>query len=289
MSAKVCWLLNLDAELELADPDGYRRSRRMAQQIAKAGPGILQRMGELEPGEQRIVWHPDLELDGSWRGSAWCPTPSALQALGAVGARVEPAPELAVLQRVNHRRFAAEVASDRGCALPGARYVDRFDELERMLAVPSIAGPWMLKRPFGFSGRWRKRVEGPLTDAQETWARASMHSYGIGLMVEPCVDIECEFATHGHVAPDGSVQLRSPILQVVDERGSWQGARHIDAECPPEQLEALCDAAEAVAKALHRSGYHGPFSVDSYRWGGGQLQVLSEINARWSMAAWGPR
>ena len=122
---RYAWVLNLDAELELArGRPGYVAQRKLTQQLAEHGTSSRALLGpndfELSSGVP--------ELTGTTvRGRAWCPTPLALEAMRRHGIEPEPYPEASVLRRVNHRRFAHEL----GGGLPRQCYVSSRSELAR--------------------------------------------------------------------------------------------------------------------------------------------------------------
>jgi hypothetical protein len=270
------WLLNLDAEDELASgahtPSAKTRAR-MADLVHALGPLIA-------PGD--VVVTPDVRAPSrDFVGRAWCPTPRALDALVRAGATPAPAPPLSVLRRVNHRRFAADL----GQGLPGARYVTTDGELRDAIAKGSPTGHWLLKRPFGFAGRGRRRVAaGALEASAETWVAASLAG-GEGLQVEPWVARLADYALHGHLSVQGTCTWGAPTAQRCDENGAWQGTA-LATDLPENQRRALAAAAERVAAALAEAGYFGPFGIDAYAWRDGDrvaFHAMSEINARYSM------
>ena len=76
------WLLNLDAEAELANPSARTPSRALAARGRRRWPRALRDL----LGPRRPVLSPGVRADGL-RGRAWCPTPRALIAAGAEPAR----------------------------------------------------------------------------------------------------------------------------------------------------------------------------------------------------------
>jgi hypothetical protein len=271
------WLLNLDAEIELANRDAHTPSAR-----------ALARMNELKrvlaplfgPGDV-ILGGEEAPLEGEWLGRAWCPTPRARRRLLEAGATPVPAPDFAVLRRVNHRRFAAEL----GPMLPGARFVTTMDDLESTIRGATPTGHWLLKRPFGFAGRGRRRVaQGELERAAVDFVRASLRT-GDGLQVEPWVRVVSDYALHGFIAQNGDVTFGEPTRQICDETGAWKETS-VARDLSREEETLLGRAATRAADALKDAGYFGPFGIDAYRWHDGQtvrFQPLSEINARYSM------
>ena len=177
-------LLNLDAELELADPIAFRRSAAMAEQIRRRGRELAAPIDGVFPGTE-VVLLPAAGRSPIPRGIAWCPTPSAVAELERRGARLVDGytQDLVVLQRANHRGFVVDAGLGR--PLPSAVFArgaeSAFGALE---ATPAVGtGAWLAKRAFGFAGRWRKRiVPGALTRADRVWVESSFTGeYGVGV------------------------------------------------------------------------------------------------------------
>jgi hypothetical protein len=270
------WLLNLDAEYELASQDAHTPSARM-----------IERMLELERalaplfGPDDVVLADGSTVDRSYAGRAWCPTPRAIARLTKAGAAPVRAPALEVLRRVNHRRFCAEL----GQPLPGARYVTTFAELTDVVRGDSPSGHWLVKRAFGFAGRGRRRVAaGALDLGAKTWLEASLRG-GEGMQVEPWVERVGDYALHGFIAESGTVTLGEPTRQICDDAGAWKSTA-VATDLTAGEARALHTSGSEVAEALGGAGYFGPFGIDAYRWqhaGALHFHARSEINARYSM------
>jgi hypothetical protein len=280
MARARAWLLNFDAEDELASGAGHTSSRAVLARFA----ALAGRVGPLlGPGD--VVVDPAAPTPlPALRGRAWCPTPAALRLLARVGATLPAAPPLTVLRRVNHRRFCADL----GQTLPGARYVDTLDDVVAIVNNPSQTGPWLLKRPFGFAGRGRRRVRaGAVEPADRAWIEASIAA-GEGLQIEPWVDLAGDVALHGFLAASGALVLGAPTVQRTDTTGAWlASALAAPGDLAADEERALVEAADATAAALHDAGYFGPFGVDAFRWidasGARRWNPRGEINARYSM------
>lgn len=278
MKAQRAWVLNFDAEAELADPSAHTPSRA----VAARSRALIERVGGLLPPGDVVVTDDTRLPEGAFEGRAWCPTPRALARLRRAGARVPEAPPLAVLRRVNHRRFSAEL----GQTLPGARYAASRAELDEAMAG-APAERWLLKRPFGFAGRGRLAVGRALDAAAERWIAASFAA-GEGLQVEPWVERAGDFGLHGYVPRAGDATLGEPTVQRCDAGGAWiESGRAAAGDLGAGEREALRAAAVEAAAALGAAGYFGPFGIDAFRWvdAGGALRFnpRCEINARYAM------
>lgn len=261
------FVLNLDAEDELADPSAQTSSNAMRARIRELEPklaalvadGRVLREGERVPGA---------------RGLAWCPTPSAIARLRAGGAIPVAAPTFAVLRRVNHRRFSFDL----GATLPGERWATTTADV---VAACAEGGTWLLKAGWGFAGRGRLRLEAPMNDADR--ARIERIVAGEGAQLEPLVERTGDFAIHGWLGEDGTLVRGAPTRQECDDRGAWIATTRDEGSA----LAVPCwDELTRVGEALHRAGYFGPFGIDGFSWTeGGRVhhRLRSEINARYSM------
>jgi hypothetical protein len=216
MSARAgfAWVLNLDAELELARPNfkGHSPSARLLAQLAEYGAGSRALLG---PRDVQVT--DDVADLAARTGRARCPTPGALAALRARGVEPEPHPAPEVLRRVNHRLFAHEL----GGGLPGQRFLSERAELDELLA--RAERPWLLKRPLAFAGRGQLRAYKALTPKEQTWLDASLRSDG--LIVEPLLTPTLELSLHGFIWQGGAHQLGRACVQEVTARGVFRSVR----------------------------------------------------------------
>jgi hypothetical protein len=279
--SRYAWVLNLDAELELArGRPGYVPQRKLLAQLAEHGSSSRALLG---PADLELTAVGSRQLTAPQRaeltGRAWCPTPMALASMREHGVEPEPHPDAAVLRRVNHRLFAHEL----GGGLPRQAYVRDRAELSRRLG--DYAERWLLKRPLGFAGRGQLRVIGPLSDKQWAWIDASLKRDG--LLLEPLVKPTFEVSLHGFVWQCGRYELGRVCAQDVSERGAFRGVRLAEPEeLSDSERSALLERAATAAGALHGAGYFGPFGVDAYRYelaGRTSFCALGELNARYTL------
>ena len=286
------WVLNLDAEHELATAGRYTRSRALAALVARQSGRLLGTL--VAAGDVVLDGEPsaaELELLRGRPGLAWSPTPTALARLRAAGAEVEAAPPLAVLREVNARPFAAAVREPlRGASFEKHLACDLEFALAR-LALPA-AGGWLVRRPFGAAGRGRRRLRAGRPDGlggdERAWLAASL---AIGpLVIEPWVEVVREYTRSGWVTPEGEVLVAPPCFQETTPAGAWtrtEGAQPDDV--PRADDEALARALEHAGRALFGAGYFGAFGIDAFRHrrperpSESALNPLSEINARFTM------
>jgi len=275
------WVLNLDAEMEMARPRGYTPSRDVAAHVARA---IASLEGLVPPGA--VVVRRDAPPPPEARGAvgyAWSPTPSALRALRAAGAVPAPCPPFEVVRRVNARAFCASLGQD----LPGARLVRETSQLVAAVKRPTSSGTWLAKRAFSVAGRGRRKLAvGAPSPEDLRWVEASLTEGP--LQLEPWVEVVTDLSVHGTVAPGRGFELGVPCVQRVDAHGAFVGATRVREEALPAGVHgALLEEAARVGRALGDAGYFGPFGIDGYLYReGGSTRLIrrSEINARYTMA-----
>lgn len=265
---RIGWILNLDAEDELSHPGAHTPTRATLQRIE----ALIPRLRLLGP-DDCVIW------PGAGRAVtktlAWMPTRFAREVARRAGVPEPEGPPMAVLRQVNHRAFCAAL----GQTLPGAAFVTQRSALvEVMQRQPGRT--WLLKRPYGYAGRGRKRWR--LAELELPWVEAGLAEGG--LQVEPLVDRLEDWSMHGRVSATGEVTLGAILHQQVDATGAWRAAAPVEA-LPWE--DALIESTTTAGRALAAAGYFGPFGVDAYSWraddGAIHFQPRSEINARYTM------
>jgi hypothetical protein len=289
------WLLNLDAEGELAEPLGYGTPRALLERIrdrAHLTKDLLR--GDLSlPLETRKRPH---DLPRGTPVLPWCPTPSALATIRRLGLDPPVAPPLAVLQKVNHRGFQHELARTLAdfvttsfskeatfCTLGDDVASTLRDLVGRLNRPPGLGGGWRVERCFGFAGRASRRFTRDLDSDDRRWLREALEKGGA--LVEPWVPIQDEFSIHGWVDGDGTI-LGDPCTLVTDAFGAPLRVVRGDSGLSRLLSESLWRAAAACAAALRSAGYFGPFGLDAFTYASGstmELNPLSDLNARFTL------
>jgi hypothetical protein len=272
------WVLNLDAEFELASAGPYQIRQALARTLQ---PFIERARVLLAPEDTLLDDAAPLPPSTTAQGACWCPTPSALRRLSRAGVTLPPSPSLSVLQQVNQRSFYLGL----GGGAPGASYFDDEASLSAALTARGSA-PWLFKRRFGFAGRGQRRLGRELSADDRRWLADSLRQGG--LLGEPWLEIEREVCLHGMVEPGGRFRLGQPCWQHTDAQRAWLGSTRVrPGELTAEAERALLRSAEHAAGALSDAGYFGPFGVDAYFWrttsGTPRFNPLGELNARYTM------
>ncbi len=277
------WILNLDAEFEMAQPKGYQCS---ALQRKGAALGMQQARRLLGPKD--VIASLDEVARGHHAGStgrAWCPTPSVRAACAAGGVALESSPSFEVIRSVNDRAFCASLGQN----LEDAQFFEpgpnSIDEVREHLARSTCN--WLLKRAYSVAGKGQRRIRyEELQSADIDWLRASFALGGV--QVEPHLQLSGEYSLHGRLEPDGTLEQGRPCVMEFEERGRFVATRLAHEEdLASEEQAALVHALQVTGAALHERGYFGPFGIDGFRWlddsGRAHFRALSEINARYTL------
>jgi hypothetical protein len=283
---RIAWLLNLDADRELQDPNQYRPGA-----IRGSAHALVAQIADLVAAEDLVLDEstsfssrlpPGLRAD-DYTVQAFCPTPSALARIVRLGLAAPNAPALEVLRRVNDRAFCAEI----GQCLPCASFARDMRSLERQLEEPSPTGRYVIKRAFSFAGREQRRVrDGVLDDSTRGFCRRSF-ARGEGLQVEPWVERLGDFSRHGYVSRAGALAIGPTREQHCDPLGRFLGVATSSASATAAEAERLAAELKLTAAALSAVGYFGPFGIDAFRYrlpdGTTGFNPRCEINARFTM------
>jgi hypothetical protein len=275
------WVLNLDAEDELARGQIYRLPS-LAKRAEYAARGLcsgLVRQGDVVL-DATLGVRDDRRARGL-RGAAFMPTPRALRRLAEAGCVVPPAPSLEVLRRANERSLLPP-------RLPGAIFARTLEEALAALERPTSGHFWLCKRALGAAGRGHRRVAaGRVRDADLAWLDAALRKTG-GVEVSPWLDRVADFALHGLLARDGSLIVGAPTLQEIDASDAWRASRLAGPEeLGDDERAALCSALDEAAAALRMIAYFGPFGIDAFRYRANDEQMAfcarCDLNARYTM------
>jgi hypothetical protein len=283
--ARIAWLLNLDADRELQDPVRYRPA-----EPSGFGDEWRERMADLVlPDDLLLDAQAEVTLAAKhlrpqdFAVRVFCPTPSALARVAALGFVAPPAPVLEILRRVNDRSFCAAL----GQRLPDADFVRDMSTLERHLERPSPTGRYVIKRAFSFAGREQRRVQRGVLDPSTRGFCLRSFARGEGLQIEPWVERLADFSRHGHLSRAGVLSIGPTREQRVDPLGRFLGVSTAAASVTRAEAELLACELTLTAAALTAAGYFGPFGIDAFRYrsaeGDVRFNPRCEINARFTM------
>lgn len=271
MSLALVWVLNYDAEVELAG------GKRKGVPFTGRAPWI----GSDDVILGRGAWTADVVADLD--GVAWCPTPSALQRLEEAGVRRLPlAPAFEVLRRANARETFADLHP---LVSHGACTASTLEDIEiavRRAAPPRHSGrrpAWHLRESLCAAGQGRFLAEA-CTEECLAWSRRALRAGPVHIV--PVVDVEDEFSAHAFLYSTGDCAFGRHVRQQV-RGGVWRAAEAAQSEVPG--LEAVL---RSVLDRLVAMGYTGPVGVDGFTWRDGEGQLLhavgTDINARYTMS-----
>ena len=176
------------------------------------------------------------------------------------------------MARLNDRAYAHDLAVELGYADPDAMVIARVEDVERHLPRERA---WILKAPLSAAGRDRVRGEGrALSD--ETRARiARMFAEHGSALLQSWVNRTADVGFGAEAAPHGIE---------VDAAGGFRGIVIPGPALTAAEETQVARVRRAVAAAVDRAGYAGPWCVDAWRYvdtsGQERFQPLGELNAR---------
>jgi hypothetical protein len=266
------------------DPERVPQVPGLPRPILESGP-----LGELPRAAEVLAWCETQEAAAHRGGARHAAALSAAAPLHELLWSL-PTPEPAIVAAVHHRAFHLQVAEEIGCALPGARTVMSLTELDRVLR--SAPRSWVVKAPLSAAGRDRYIArDGPeLSDPKARRTVERLFARHGALLFEPWMDRVADFGVSALLA-GAELRIVGVHRQRVDAKGRFLGI-DLEAGLGEEDRDRLVETTEAVATALRRAGYAGPFGIDawSYRREDGSivLNPLGEINARmtFGLVAW---
>ena len=186
-------------------------------------------------------------------------------------------------RRFNDRRFALALATELGCALPGARAVTSVGEVEAHLHTLPADGAWVCKAPWASAGRHRVHGRGRTLARDHRIALERLIQRAGAVVFEPWLERIADVAICGSVGD--RVALEPPHTLMTSPRGTFVGIRVLATALEVVEHDQFLLTAERIAHALAAAGYRGPFGIDAFVYRDGnerRLHPLCEINARYT-------
>jgi hypothetical protein len=250
--------------------------------IPESGP-----LRDLAPAEEVLAWCETTEAAAHREGTRDA-APDLSGPLHEIVWRL-PLPSPAVVVAVHHRAFCLQVAEELGCALPGSGIVESMAQLERILSGRGAPSAWIVKAPLSAAGRHR-HVGSSVDDLKARRTVERLFERHGSLLFEPWMNRVADFGVSALLS---ATELRIVGVhgQQVDARGRFLGI-DLEPDLSPTNRARLLATTAAVAAALRRAGYAGPFGIDAWSYqqedGSTALHPLGEINARmtFGLVAW---
>jgi hypothetical protein len=200
-----------------------------------------------------------------------------------------PHPPLEIVERVNGRRFAAEIEEE----LFGDQHVHGvfFDpaEVERWINSRESDDEWLVKSEHGNAGLGNRRARSP------TLSRSDREVFRRLLSEDTCVLVErwrqrvLDISSVFEVDHRGSIENLQVYEVVNTADGAFIGSLFDRNSVPLEQWRpAIEEVATRVAWRLAEEGYFGPVCLDHFVWsdeGKPRLRRLADLNARLQVSA----
>ncbi|WP_217561238.1 hypothetical protein [Paenibacillus sp. GbtcB18] len=266
--------------------DAEKRVLQAAGSGYSAGAGLPQSFapvnvdgasGQAQPAEEAGI-----------TGAAGVLSPYAITAeteayLQAAGPLV-PLPDLETVVRVNSKMYSNRLLARIGEKCYGTE-VGSAAEVEAAGNALLKQGPYLLKDPFGVSGKGNLLID---SEAMQRRIAEHLHKQeGSGLrshfLLEPLLKKETDFSSHWFIRESGEAEFIS-VQRMINHQQNYGGSIKAD-----ESFIRLLENAgyfgvmEKALRLLAEDGYHGFVCFDSMVLEDGEVVSIVEINARKSM------
>ncbi|QWU13712.1 hypothetical protein SAMN04487895_103401 [Paenibacillus sophorae] len=146
-------------------------------------------------------------------------------------------------------------------------------------------GSVLIKDPYGVSGKGNMLLQSQasLERVASYIRRQEGQGKAAAFVIEPYLDVECDFSCQFDILRDGSFQLTG-LQKILNRQFAYLGSESMDAD-GREALEraGYFEVLMQAAASLYKDGYYGPVCIDSMILKDGTLVPIVEINARKSM------
>lgn len=270
--------------------------------VAEPVPGdFLDFLRGLGISHAEPVTEPSLSAGGPLEPFGWNRSASEL-----AGRYRHPArhPPLAVVKKVNGRRFSAALEAELDPACPVEGVFTDLEALEGYLAGSAEGGAFVVKAEHGNAALANRRLAGSGIDSVSRRLIAGWLRHGEPVVLERWLPRLRDLSVTFELLPGGRVEGLEIHEVFNTAEGSFIGAffpsphdaaTFAGSGCTAEEGHAgartdrLPEAGREIAKRLAAEGYYGPVCLDAFEWGdpsAPRLRLLSDLNARKRMS-WG--
>lgn len=207
-------------------------------------------------------------------------TEDYLHAAGLLGSL----PNLETVRRVNSKFYSNRLLTRIGENCYGTE-VNSALEVEAVGNTLLKRGPYLLKDPFGVSGKGNMLIENEamqrrIAEHLEKQERRGLRSQ---FLLEPLLRKETDFSSHWFIRESGETNFIS-VQRMLNQQQNYGGSIRADeAMILLLKNEGYFDTMEKALRILAEDGYHGFVCFDSMILEGGDVVPIVEINARKSM------
>ncbi|MDT3426273.1 hypothetical protein J2Z22_001799 [Paenibacillus forsythiae] len=194
-------------------------------------------------------------------------------------------PGIDTVKRVNSKIYSARLTGEllgKGFGKP-VYSAEELSALGRGLLAEH--GSALVKDPFGVSGKGNMLLQSQasLERVASYIRRQEGEGKAVAFVIEPFLDVECDFSCQFDIMRDGSFHLVG-LQKIFNRQFAYLGSESMDA-AGREALEraGYFDVLLQAAGRLYKDGYFGPVCIDSMLLKDGTLVPIVEINARKSM------
>lgn len=248
---KFVWVLNPDAERELAAVASYAVKAAFKSRISERRP-LFAKLCQEEP----FFFSHELEpAEVGVRALLWCPTSHGRRSALDAGLLVSASPTMQVLRMVHDKRFLSQALEE--VALSGRAVIGSEEEWRYYLA--HAKGDTRVKRFFGYAGKGQRVWKQSGARDDERWLADSLRQGGF--VAEPNWSEARQISMHGFVDRRGII-LGDPCALETDKFGAPISVRRLALPEVGADGGNFHEIAARTAEKLLEFGYFGPFGLD---------------------------
>ncbi|HEX3044097.1 MAG TPA: hypothetical protein VHY08_05025, partial [Bacillota bacterium] len=193
-------------------------------------------------------------------------------------------PELDTVKEVNSKVYSCNLSRNLNLPYHG-EIVSECLELREKGAKLLEHGPFLIKDPYGVSGKGNLRI-----DSISVFERIVKHlenqenkGFLCEFVLEPLWDKDIDFSCDFTIHENGDLQIIS-IQKMINEKFAYLGSMTADqAFIDNITRKGYLETIGEITRMIYHDGYFGPVCVDSMVLTSGDIVPVIEINARKSM------
>jgi len=229
---------------------------------------------------------PDVNPDAEFVPFGWN---SEAATISGSYARPAPHPPLAVVKRVNGRRFAADLERQLFDVDEILGVFTAPDKIEACIASRPPGEEWLLKSEHGNAGLGNRRLRSATLSRSDWEVMQRLLDEDVCLLLERWRQRVLDIATVFTLEGDGGVEDLQVYEIINTADGAYIGSLFDEAsETLDPWRPAVTEIAMKVARRLAEEGYFGPVCLDHFVWRDGDqlsLRPLADLNARLQVSA----
>lgn len=193
-------------------------------------------------------------------------------------------PDMETVVRVNSKIYSSRLLTrigEKSCGMEA----NSAAEIEVIGTALLKRGPYLLKDPFGVSGKGNLLIDSEAMQRRitEHLHKQEVNGLRVQFLLEPLLPKVTDFSSHWFIRENGMTEFIS-VQRMMNHQQNYSGSIKADEAFTGMLKNAgYFTVMEKALRALVEDGYHGFVCFDSMILEGGEVLSIVEINARKSM------